>query len=117
MTNDIYNNLDFILKNSARRTFISEDEYESFLMELGCEDLKKHNPNEVYVPGEKQIIYNSVKLKKKCQFADDKVISFVINYLIKISENLDNHGFSKISDIIDEGLEKINNNLNCKNCK
>lgn len=115
---EIFHNMEQSLDKTAK-TFMSEQEYRSYLSGMSCEQLKQYNPRGDRVPGEKQMIYNMVKRQKCSQGAEDKVaVDFAIKYIAKIADELDKNGFIEVANVLDETLQKFAAlKTDCEDCK
>lgn len=115
---DILHDMEESLEKAAR-TFMSENEYRTYLSGMSCEQLKQYNPRADRVPGEKQLIFNSVKSQKCGQRAEDKVaVDFAIQYIAKVADELDKNGFIEVADVLDFMLQKFAAlQTDCEDCK
>lgn len=117
---EIFHDMEKELNKMAKRTFISESEYKQYLGGLSCDELKKHNPRGVRVPGEAGMIYNMMKRQKCGNQADDKqaAVDFAIQYITKVADELDKNGFIDVANVLDEALQKFAAlQTDCEDCK
>lgn len=120
---DVFCDMEKELKKFANiMPFSSLEEYEQALRGMSCDQLKNSPPENTRVPGaevfEKVKVYKKVLAEKGCvQSANDKVaVNFAIQYITKIADELDKHGFVEIANVLDQELKKFAM-LICEDCK
>jgi uncharacterized short protein YbdD (DUF466 family) len=120
-SDEIFHDMESELKKFAA-TFISLMDYEKYLRNMDCEQLKAHQSDQARVPAEnfeKKKVYEKICKEKGCvSSADDSLaIAFAIQYITKIADELDKNGFIEVANILDEMLQKFATLHDCKDCE